>query len=127
MKIKSLGHLVLTVRDIQKTCEFYHQILGMEVIVFGENRTALKFGNQKINLHQLEPKIEPRANEPTPGSADLCLITKIPIEQVMKHFYANNISIVLGPVERTGAVGKIESIYIRDPDLNILEIANYQD
>lgn len=125
MKISSIDHLVLTVRNIQATCQFYHQVLGMEVITFGDNRYALKFGEQKINLHQLNQEFEPKAVSPTAGSADLCLITLIPLQQVMEHCDRCGVPIVLGPITRTGANGKIESVYIRDPDQNLLEIANY--
>lgn len=125
MKIDSIDHLVLTVRNIQVTCQFYHQVLGMEVITFGDNRYALKFGEQKINLHQLGQEFEPKAGSPTAGSADLCLITLIPLQQVMEHCDRCGVPIVLGPISRTGANGKIESVYIRDPDQNLLEIANY--
>jgi catechol 2,3-dioxygenase-like lactoylglutathione lyase family enzyme len=125
MKISSIDHLVLTVRNIQATCQFYHQVLGMEVITFGDNRYALKFGEQKINLHQLGQEFEPKAGSPTAGSADLCLITLIPLQQVMEHCDRCGVPIVLGPITRTGANGKIESVYIRDPDQNLLEIANY--
>lgn len=125
MKIDSIDHLVLTVTNIEKTCEFYHQVLGMEIITFGDNRKALKFGEQKINLHQLGQEFEPKANKPTPGSADLCLITSIPLTKVMEHLNNCNIKIILGTIERTGAKGKIESVYIRDPDNNLIEIANY--
>jgi catechol 2,3-dioxygenase-like lactoylglutathione lyase family enzyme len=125
MKIDSIDHLVLTVRNIQVTCQFYHQVLGMEVITFGDNRYALKFGEQKINLHQLGQEFEPKAVSPTAGSADLCLITLIPLQQVMEHCDRCGVPIVLGPITRTGANGNIESVYIRDPDQNLLEIANY--
>jgi catechol 2,3-dioxygenase-like lactoylglutathione lyase family enzyme len=127
MKISSIDHLVLTVRNIQVTCQFYHQVLGMEVITFGENRYALKFGEQKINLHQRGQEFEPKAGSPTAGSADLCLISSSPIEEVIEHLHDCNVSIILGPITRTGAKGKIASIYIRDPDQNLLEIANYLD
>lgn len=125
MKISSIDHLVLTVKDIEKICEFYHQVLAMEVITFDKNRKALKFGEQKINLHQIQQELEPKAFKPVPGSVDLCLISSTPIEEVIEHLHDCNVSIILGPVTRTGAKGKIESIYIRDPDQNLLEIANY--
>ncbi|MEY2856896.1 MAG: hypothetical protein RLZZ74_1208 [Cyanobacteriota bacterium] len=125
MKISSIDHWVLTVRNIQATCQFYHQVLGMEVITFGDHRYALKFGDQKINLHQLGQEFEPKAGSPTAGSADLCLITSVPLPQFMEHCDRCGVPIVLGPITRTGAKGKITSIYIRDPDQNLLEIANY--
>jgi catechol 2,3-dioxygenase-like lactoylglutathione lyase family enzyme len=125
MKIKKLDHLVLTVKDIYTTCEFYSEALGMETVSFGEGRKALQFGNQKINLHEFGS--EPKAMMPVPGSADLCFITEIPIEEVVSHLNKNGISILEGPVYRTGAVGKINSVYVRDPDLNLIEISNYID
>jgi catechol 2,3-dioxygenase-like lactoylglutathione lyase family enzyme len=125
MKISSIDHLVLTVNNIEVTCQFYQRVLGMEVITFGDKRYALKFGEQKINLHQSGQEFEPKAFCPVSGSGDLCLITPIPLKQVMEHFNHCGVPIVLGPITRTGAKGKIASIYIRDPDQNLLEIANY--
>lgn len=125
MKISSIDHLVLTVSNIEVTCQFYHRVLGMKVITFGNNRYALKFGEQKINLHQLGQEFEPKAGSPTAGSADLCLISQVPLKQVIEHLNYCGVPIVLGPISRTGAKGKIESVYIRDPDQNLLEIANY--
>ncbi|PSB07416.1 VOC family virulence protein [Pleurocapsa sp. CCALA 161] len=120
MKISSIDHLVLTVSNLQVTSQFYHRVLGMEVVTFGNNRYALKFGEQKINLHQLGQEFEPKA-----GSADLCLITQVPLKQVIEHFNDCGVPIILGPISRTGANGTIESVYIRDPEQNLLEIANY--
>lgn len=125
MNLDRLDHLVLTVRDIQATCMFYSTVLGMEVITFSNNRKALKFGQQKLNLHQAEQEFEPKARHPTPGSADLCFITDTPLPEVMKHLKHYDITIEAGIVERTGAVGTIASIYIRDPDGNLLEISQY--
>lgn len=127
MHISHLDHLVLTVQDIEATCEFYARVLGFEVIVFGDNRKALKFGQQKINLHQAGKEFEPKAEHPTKGSADLCFIAQTPLEQVIAHLNAEQIAICKGPVNRTGAVGSIRSVYIRDPDLNLIEISNYTD
>ena len=124
VQIASLDHLVLTVRDTQATCEFYAQVLGMQVITFGDNRRALKFGQQKINLHQAGQEFEPKADQPTPGSADLCFLTETPIAQVISDLQAQGISIEAGIVPRTGATGAIRSIYIRDPDGNLIELAN---
>ncbi|NEQ25090.1 MAG: VOC family protein [Microcoleus sp. SIO2G3] len=123
MQISHLDHLVLTVRDISATCEFYER-LGMEVITFGENRKALKFGQQKINLHQLGQEFEPKAKHPIPGSADFCLLTVTPIEDVLTDLKSQGIAIESEIVPRTGATGKIRSIYIRDPDGNLLELSN---
>ncbi|MFW2161734.1 VOC family protein [Acinetobacter beijerinckii] len=125
MKISRLDHLVLTVADIEITCQFYQSALNFEVITFGENRKALKFGNQKINLHQVGKEFEPKALHPTAGSADLCFIAETPLEEVIAHLQTQNIDIIEGPIERTGAMGKILSIYLRDPDQNLIEIANY--
>lgn len=127
MNLDRLDHLVLTVRDISATCEFYTKVLGMQVITFGDNRKALQFGNQKLNLHQAGNEFEPKAQHPTPGSADLCFITDIPLEQVIEHMRSNNIEIETEIVPRTGAIGSIRSIYIRDPDGNLLELSNYTE
>ena len=125
MKISHLDHLVLTVADIEISCQFYQSALNFEVITFGENRKALQFGSQKINLHQVGKEFEPKAFRPTSGSADLCFIAETPLKDVIAHLHALNIEIVEGPIERTGAIGKILSIYLRDPDQNLIEISNY--
>jgi catechol 2,3-dioxygenase-like lactoylglutathione lyase family enzyme len=125
MKIDRIDHIVLTVRDIDAACEFYSRVLGMQVNVFGEGRKALSFGNQKINLHEAGREFEPKAEKPTPGSADLCFITDTPLEQVAVHIRACGVDIIEGPVRRTGAVGRIESVYLRDPDRNLIEVSNY--
>ena len=124
MKIKQLDHLVLTVNDIDATCRFYAEHLGMEVITFGENRKALRFGQQKINLHQLGHEFEPRAARPTSGSADLCFLCDTPLEHIITELQQGGIEILQGPVLRTGASGPINSIYLRDPDDNLIEISN---
>jgi catechol 2,3-dioxygenase-like lactoylglutathione lyase family enzyme len=126
MKISHLDHLVLTVADIATRCQFYQSALNFEVITFAENRKALRFGTQKINLHEAGKEFEPKALHPTAGSADLCFIAETPIDEVMAHLHVQNISIVEGPLERTGATGKILSIYLRDPDQNLIEISNYR-
>jgi len=124
MDIKSLDHLVLTVNNIQTSVLFYCDILGMQHITFGENRHALKFGSQKINLHQADNIFLPAANSPTSGSADLCFIVSTPVEQMINELSEAEINIIDGPVERTGANGRLISIYIRDPDLNLIELSN---
>lgn len=124
MNITQLDHLVLTVADIQATCEFYERVLGMTAIVFGNNRTALTFGTQKINLHPARQPIEPKASLPAPGSADLCFLTDTPLADAIAHIETCGVTIEHGPVRRTGATTPIHSIYIRDPDGNLLEIAN---
>jgi catechol 2,3-dioxygenase-like lactoylglutathione lyase family enzyme len=124
VKVESLDHLVLTVRDLAATCRFYEQALGMTVVTFGEGRTALRFGDQKFNLHPVENAIALKAAHPTPGSADLCLLSREPVRDWIAHFRALGVPVEGGPVTRTGARGPIESIYVRDPDGNLVEIAN---
>ncbi len=123
-RIDHLDHLVLTVADIDATIDFYTTALGMEVVTFA-GRKALRFGRQKINLHQRGREFEPKAAHPTPGSGDLCFIAKEPLEDVIAHLARLSIPIEEGPVERTGAVGKLLSVYLRDPDNNLIEISNY--
>ncbi|EEC7126481.1 VOC family protein [Salmonella enterica] len=125
MIIDRIDHLVLTVSDISTTIRFYEEVLGFSAVTFKQNRKALIFGAQKINLHQQEMEFEPKASRPTPGSADLCFITSTPINNVVSEILQAGISIVEGPVERTGATGEIMSIYIRDPDGNLIEISQY--
>ncbi len=125
MIIDRIDHLVLTVSDISITIRFYEEVLGFSAVTFKQNRKALIFGAQKINLHQQEMEFEPKASRPTPGSADLCFITSTPINDVVSEILQAGISIVEGPVERTGATGEIMSIYIRDPDGNLIEISQY--
>ncbi len=127
MLIDRLDHFVLTVADIDATCAFYERALGMTVVTFGSGRKALAFGRQKINLHQAGREFEPKALRPTPGSGDFCLIAKTPLDAVVTHLVACGVAIEEGPVERTGATGPIRSIYLRDPDRNLIEIANYLD
>ena len=125
MHIERLDHLVLTVADIARTCEFYTRVLGMEVTIFGEGRAALKFGQQKINLHPADKIPGLVADRPTPGSGDLCFITTVPLAEVMAHLTKCRVPIVAGPGPRAGAIGTIQSVYIRDPDQNLIEISNY--
>jgi catechol 2,3-dioxygenase-like lactoylglutathione lyase family enzyme len=125
MKIDRLDHLVLTVADLGKTCEFYEKVLGMETVTFGAGRKALSFGRQKINLHQAGKEFEPKAVKPTPGSGDLCFIASAPLAEVIKHLKGEGIAIEEGPVPRTGATGPMESVYFRDPDGNLIEVSNY--
>ncbi|MCL7422773.1 MAG: VOC family protein [Methylobacter sp.] len=124
MKIDSLDHLVLTVKNIETTCAFYSKALGMEVITFGGGRKALSFGSQKINLHEHGSEFEPKAQRPTPGSADLCFITSVPLHDVISHLDSCAVTIMEGPVPRTGATGPILSVYFRDPDMNLIEVSN---
>lgn len=125
LRIERLDHLVLTVKNIDRTCGFYYQVLGMHVVTFGEGRKALAFGQQKINLHQVGNEFEPKAGMPTAGSADLCFISQEPLTNVMEHLGACGINVIEGPVQRTGALGAIESVYFRDPDLNLIEVSVY--
>ena len=125
MKISHLDHLVLTVADIATRCQFYQSALNFEVITFAENRKALLFGSQKINLHEAGKEFEPKALRPTVGSADLCFVAETPLDEVIAHLQNRNINIIEGPIQRTGAMGKILSVYLRDPDQNLIEISNY--
>jgi len=125
MHIDTLDHLVLTVRDVEATIAFYTRVLGMEAVTFGAGRRALAFGTQKLNLHQAGREYEPKAGQPTPGSADLCFITSAAPDQVLAHLAHCGITALEGPVTRTGARGPIVSVYFRDPDGNLLEISSY--
>jgi catechol 2,3-dioxygenase-like lactoylglutathione lyase family enzyme len=118
-----LDHLVLTVRSLPKTIEFYSQVLGMREVTFGDGRKALHFGSQKLNLHPADRVLDPNVKHATPGSADLCFLVAGSLEDWMKVLSDRGIPIVLGPVLRTGASGPIRSIYIYDPDENLLELA----
>ncbi|MGJ3348960.1 VOC family protein [Morganella sp. Je.2.23] len=122
MTVSHLDHLVLTVADIEKTCDFYRRVLGFSVVTFRGDRKALVFGRQKINLHQAGHEFLPNADKPVPGSADLCFLTGTPVEQTLAHLAKENVVTEEGPVERTGATGPIISVYFRDPDLNLIEI-----
>lgn len=125
LEVNQIDHLVLTVMDIESTCQFYSEVLGMEVVSFGEGRKALVFGKQKINLHEKGKEFEPRALKPTPGSSDLCFITNFSVEKVMIHLESLSVKVLEGPVKRNGACGVINSVYINDPDGNLLEISSY--
>jgi catechol 2,3-dioxygenase-like lactoylglutathione lyase family enzyme len=125
IRIDRLDHLVLTVASIEQSCAFYEQALGMTVETFGSGRKALRFGSQKINLHEVGHEFEPKAKRPTAGSGDLCFIAMTPLADVAAHLQAAGIAIEEGPVARTGATGPIKSLYLRDPDGNLVEISNY--
>ncbi|XP_048255485.1 glyoxalase domain-containing protein 5-like [Haliotis rufescens] len=125
-KIERLDHFVITVADINTSVDFYTQVLGMEVATF-KGRKALNFGLSKINLHERGKEFEPKASSPTPGSADVCFITHTKLSEVIEHLKSCNVTIMEGPVERTGAVGPISSVYFRDPDDNLIEVSNYPD
>lgn len=125
--MSGIDHFVLTVRSVEATCDFYSNVLGMEVEEFGGGRRALKFGRQKINLHQAGKEFEPKAEKPTPGSGDFCLVTSVSLKRVVEHLSSCGVEIVEGPVQRTGATGSIESVYFRDPDGNLVEVSNHAD
>lgn len=128
MKVTALDHLVLTVANLEDTVSFYQSVLGMEPVSFigadGAERTALCFGEQKINLHAAEAPIRPHAGKPVAGSADLCLLSDVPLCAWLEHLSKLNVTVELGPVDRTGAVSPLVSLYIRDPDGNLVEISN---
>jgi catechol 2,3-dioxygenase-like lactoylglutathione lyase family enzyme len=125
MQIDRIDHLVLTVRDVEATCEFYSRVLGMRVVTFGGGRRALEFGAQKFNLHQSGGEFDPKAARPTPGSADICVISAVPLSEAIAHLARCGVAIIEGPVKRTGAQGPIRSVYFRDPDMNLIEVSTY--
>ncbi len=124
MHLDALDHLVLTVADLGETCRFYVGILGMERHEFAGGRVALSFGNQKINLHPASAPFSPRARVPTPGSGDLCFLTTTPVADVAAALSDNGVSVIEGPIQRTGATGPLLSVYCFDPDGNLIEISN---
>jgi len=121
--IDHLDHLVLTTFDLQACQDFYVRVLGMREETFGNGRVAFRFGDQKINVHLRGHEFEPKAYLPVPGALDLCFIASVSLEQVIGHLQAQGWPIVEGPVQRTGATGPIRSVYVRDPDLNLIEIS----
>jgi catechol 2,3-dioxygenase-like lactoylglutathione lyase family enzyme len=125
--LETLDHIVLTITDIDTTTHFYVDILGLEEIRFDEGRRAVRCGRQKINLHVCGAEVSPHAGLPTPGSADLCFLTNRPLAELIDHLHQHDLDIELGPVERMGALGPIRSVYLRDPDKNLIEIANQID
>ncbi len=124
MHIDSIDHVVLTVRDIDATLAWYERVLGMRAVTFGEGRRALAFGDQKLNLHQAGREFEPKARTPVPGSVDLCFTTDVPLDDVAAHLRDAGATVELGPVAKTGARAALRSLYVRDPDGNLIEIAN---
>tara|TARA_Y100001960_G_C14285122_1_gene638789 strand:- start:159 stop:548 length:390 start_codon:yes stop_codon:yes gene_type:complete len=125
ISIDCLDHMVLTVKDIDATCEFYNRVLGMKPVKFDGERVALMFGQQKINLHLAGSEYDPKAKMPMPGSGDVCFIAKTPIVDIISHLKAQNIEIVAGPAIKTGAFGPITSVYFYDLDGNLIELSNY--
>lgn len=125
MKIDSMDHVVFTVKDVDATCRFYAKVLGMEITTFGANRKALCFGSQKINLQQYGRESSLIASKPTPGSADVCFVSTVPLTDVITHLKSCGVELIAGPVERSGARGIMMSVYFRDPDLNLVEVCNY--
>jgi catechol 2,3-dioxygenase-like lactoylglutathione lyase family enzyme len=124
--IDHVDHIVLTTRDLEGCIRFYRDVLGMSLESFrtpAETRQALKFGKQKINLHEWGKEFTPRAHVAAPGTLDLCFIAAVPLEAVIAKLRAAQIPILEGPVMKTGATGKIRSVYVRDPDLNLVEIS----
>lgn len=127
VRVDRLDHLVLTVADLDASVAFYQTVLGMRKVTFGEGRVALTFGAQKINLHETGNEFEPKARHVQAGSADLCFIIDTPLSEAIEHLERCHVEIIDGPVARTGATGKIVSVYFRDPDGNLIEISNYSD
>jgi catechol 2,3-dioxygenase-like lactoylglutathione lyase family enzyme len=121
--IDHLDHLVLTAVDAEATVDFYTRVMGMQLETFGAGRMAFRYGNQKINLHLRGHEFEPKAHVPVPGALDLCFIASIPLEQVVVRLNEAQWPIIEGPILRTGATGPIRSVYVRDPDLNLIEIS----
>ncbi|HUB96955.1 MAG TPA: VOC family protein [Stellaceae bacterium] len=123
--IDRIDHIVLTVRSLEATLEFYERVLGFTREIVPGRPAALKFGRQKFNVHEQRRTFEPKAAHPTPGAADFCLITSEPIATVVAHLDACGVAIEVGPVARIGALGPMMSVYFRDPDANLVEIARY--
>ena len=123
-RIDRIDHIVMTVRNIQASIDFYQRVAGIPAIMFASNRWALVCGDNKINLHEAGKEFEPKADHPTPGAIDICLTTSVPLAEVIEHVRACGVEIFEGPVERTGARGPLLSCYFRDPDGNLIEISN---
>jgi len=123
MQLTGIHHLTAVSAQPRQNLAFYTQVLGMRLETFGEGRIALRFGDQKINLHEAGREFEPKATHPTPGGLDLCVIASVPLDEVIRRLAAEAVPIELGPVPKTGATGPIRSVYVRDPDGNLVEIA----
>ncbi len=124
MKVDRIDHVVLTVADLERTIAFYERALGMRALTFGDGRRALAFGDQKLNLHQAGHEFEPHARAPAPGAIDLCFTTDVPVEEVAARVRVLGIAVEAGPVAKAGARAPLRSIYFRDPDGNLIEVAN---
>ena len=125
ISIDRIDHIVLTVFDIDRTLDFYSRVLGMEPVTFAGGRRGLAFGRQKLNLHQAGREFEPKALRPAPGAIDLCFITEGALEDVMASLREHGVQIIDGPVDKTGALGPMKSVYFRDPDGNLIEVSRY--
>ena len=123
--IDRIDHIVLTVFDIERTIAFYSRVLGMEPVTFAGGRRGLAFGRQKLNLHQAGREFEPKALAPAPGAIDLCFIASTALEEVIETLKEDGVVIIEGPVDKTGALGPMKSVYFRDPDGNLIEVSNY--
>jgi catechol 2,3-dioxygenase-like lactoylglutathione lyase family enzyme len=127
MMIERFDHIVLTVRSLETTLSFYERVRDFRRELRPGAPVALKFGRQKINVHESERTFEPKAARPASGSADFCLIASRPVAEIIAHLKAQSVAIELGPVPREGALGKMTSVYFRDPDGNLVEVARYDD
>ena len=123
--ILGIDHIVLTVADLERTLRFYAEVLGMRALREPDRPAALLIGSQKINVHETARTFEPKALRPTPGSADFCLVTDRPLQEWVDRLALHGVALDLGPVERAGARGKMQSIYFRDPDANLIEVSRY--
>ena len=127
IRIDRVDHIVLTVFDLDRTLDFYSRVLGMEPVTFAGGRRGLAFGRQKLNLHQAGREFEPKALKPHPGAIDICFIAETPLAQVIDALKSEGIAIIEGPVDKTGALGPMKSVYFRDPDGNLIEVSNYPE
>ena len=124
MNVSAIDHVVLTVRDIERTVAFYERVLGMRGVTFGEGRRALSFAEGKLNLHEAGNEFKPNARAAAPGAIDICFRTDVPLDQVVTHLRSERIPIESGPVAKAGARGALRSVYFRDPDGNLIEVSN---
>ena len=126
ISVEQIDHFVITVSNTDRTITFYERVLGMSAISFGDNRKALRFGTQKINIHQVAQEVQPNALNAATGTADLCFISKLSIKEIQNHLQSEQIDIEYGPIEQSGAVGIMDSVYFRDPDGNLIEVGVYR-